>query len=89
MGLGSLGRDIADALRFFTRLRVGEPAPGAPLDVDRIAWAAPVAGLAVGLIGALALVRHRAARPAPAPSGRARNSCARRDDRSVARGRAR
>src|ERR1700722_6768795 len=56
MGLGSLGRDIADALRFFTRLRVGEPEPGAPLDVDRIAWAAPIAGLAAGLIGALALV---------------------------------
>jgi adenosylcobinamide-GDP ribazoletransferase len=56
MGLGSLGRDIADALRFFTRLRVGEPELGAPLHVDRIAWAAPVAGLAVGLIGALALV---------------------------------
>jgi adenosylcobinamide-GDP ribazoletransferase len=56
MGLGSPGRDIADALRFFTRLHVGEPEPGAPLDVDRIAWAAPVAGLAVGLIGALALV---------------------------------
>jgi adenosylcobinamide-GDP ribazoletransferase len=49
------GRDIADALRFFTRLRVGEPEPGAPFDIDRIAWAAPVAGVAVGLIGALAL----------------------------------
>jgi adenosylcobinamide-GDP ribazoletransferase len=45
------GRDIADALRFFTRLRVGEPGPGAPLDLDRIAWAAPVAGAVVGLIG--------------------------------------
>jgi adenosylcobinamide-GDP ribazoletransferase len=61
MDLGSPGRfgpaarDIADALRFFTRLRVGEPGPGAPLDIDRIAWAAPVAGVAVGLIGALAL----------------------------------
>ena len=58
MGLGSLSRfvsDIADALRFFTRLRVGEPDPGASLDIDRIAWAAPVAGVAVGLIGALVL----------------------------------
>jgi adenosylcobinamide-GDP ribazoletransferase len=58
MGFGSPGRfirDIADALRFFTRLRVGEPEPGAPLDFDRIAWAAPVAGVAVGLIGGLAL----------------------------------
>ncbi len=54
MGLSAI-RDIADALRFFTRLRVGEPGPGAALDIDRIAWAAPVAGVAVGLIGALAL----------------------------------
>jgi adenosylcobinamide-GDP ribazoletransferase len=55
MGLGSPGRDIAGALRFFTRLRVGEPKSGAPLDIDRIAWAAPVAGVVVGLIGALIL----------------------------------
>ena len=52
MGLGRPGRDIADALRFFTRLPLGEPRPGAPLDIDRIAWAAPVAGVVVGLIGA-------------------------------------
>jgi adenosylcobinamide-GDP ribazoletransferase len=58
MGLGSSGRfvrDMADALRFFTRLPVGQAGPGAPLDIDRIAWAAPVAGVAVGLIGALIL----------------------------------
>src|SRR3984885_6453249 len=55
MGLGAPRRDIADALRFFTRLRLGEPEPGAPLDIDRIVWAAPVAGVAVGLIGALIL----------------------------------
>src|SRR6202020_1613619 len=61
MGLGQpgriprVGRDIADALRFFTRLRVGKPSLSAPLDLDRIAWAAPVAGVAGGLIGALAL----------------------------------
>jgi adenosylcobinamide-GDP ribazoletransferase len=48
-------RDIADALRFFTRLRVGGPGAAATLDIDRIAWAAPVAGVAVGLIGALVL----------------------------------
>jgi adenosylcobinamide-GDP ribazoletransferase len=48
-------RDIADALRFFTRLRVGEPGPGAPLDIERFAWAAPVAGAVVGLIGGLVL----------------------------------
>jgi adenosylcobinamide-GDP ribazoletransferase len=61
MGLDSSGRfagarhDIADALRFFTRLRVGDPGTGAPLDIERTAWAAPVAGVAVGLIGALIL----------------------------------
>jgi adenosylcobinamide-GDP ribazoletransferase len=58
MGLGlarRFVRDIAGALRFFTRLCVGEPEPGAPLDIDRIAWAAPVAGVAIGLVGGLAL----------------------------------
>jgi adenosylcobinamide-GDP ribazoletransferase len=58
MGLGSPRRfvsDIAESLRFFTRLRLGEPDPGASLDIDRIAWAAPVAGVAVGVIGALVL----------------------------------
>jgi adenosylcobinamide-GDP ribazoletransferase len=55
MGFALARRDIAESLRFFTRLRLGEPSLGAPLDIDRIAWAAPVAGVAVGLIGALAL----------------------------------
>src|SRR6516165_4237398 len=61
MGLGSprrfagAARDVADALRFFTRLRVGAPTPEVALDMDRIAWAAPVAGAVVGLIGALVL----------------------------------
>ena len=54
MGLSG-ARDIADALRFFTRLRMGGPGAAATLDIDRIAWAAPVAGVAVGLIGALVL----------------------------------
>ena len=46
--------DVADALRFFTRL----PLPRddrAPLDIDRIAWAAPVAGAIVGLVAAAVL----------------------------------
>ncbi len=61
MGSGRPGRfspaarDVADALRFFTRLNVGGPGPAAPLDLGRIAWAAPIAGAAVGLIGALIL----------------------------------
>ena len=61
MGLGSFrrfspaARDIAVALRFFTRLRVGAPEPSAVLDIGRIAWAAPIAGVAVGLVGSLVL----------------------------------
>ena len=46
-------RDVAAALRFFTRLPAGEPSDA--LDMNRIAWAAPVAGAAVGLVGALIL----------------------------------
>jgi adenosylcobinamide-GDP ribazoletransferase len=48
-------RDIGDALRFFTRAPIDGPSAGAPLDLNRFAWAAPIAGVAVGLIGALAL----------------------------------
>jgi adenosylcobinamide-GDP ribazoletransferase len=61
MGLGSsrrfapAARDIADALRFFTRLGVGAPEPSVALDIGRIAWAAPIAGVFVGLVGALVL----------------------------------
>ena len=61
MGLGSsrrfvlAARDTADALRFFTRLSVGAPEPSLALDLGRTAWAAPVAGVFVGLGGALVL----------------------------------
>ena len=41
---------VADALGFFTRLPLGA-ANGQSLDFDRIAWAAPVAGAIVGLVG--------------------------------------
>lgn len=49
-------RDVADALAFFTRLpRVGPPpAADSPFVFSRFAWAAPIAGAVVGLIGALA-----------------------------------
>jgi len=50
-------RDIGDALRFFTRVPVGDPGASAPLDINRFAWAAPVAGAVVGLIGARARAR--------------------------------
>ena len=61
MGLNSprrfalAARDIGDALRFFTRLPVGKAPPAATLDIDRIAWAAPIAGVFVGLIGGVVL----------------------------------
>jgi adenosylcobinamide-GDP ribazoletransferase len=48
-------RDFGGALRFFTRIRIGETTAGEPLDIGRVAWAAPLAGAAVGLIGALIL----------------------------------
>ena len=47
-------RDVADALRFFTRLPLPTP-PDADFDFNRFAWAAPVAGAAVGLVGVAAL----------------------------------
>jgi adenosylcobinamide-GDP ribazoletransferase len=53
--LAPAARDIGDALRFFTRAPLAAPSGGAALDINRIAWAAPVAGLAVGLAGALVL----------------------------------
>ncbi len=50
----SIPRDVADALRFFTRLPL--PAlPDEPFDFNRFAWAAPVAGAVAGLVGAAAL----------------------------------
>jgi adenosylcobinamide-GDP ribazoletransferase len=52
--LGPAARDIGDALGFFTRLPLAR-ADGAPLDMNRIAWAAPVAGAIVGLVGVGAL----------------------------------
>jgi len=51
-GVAARAEDVVDALRFFTRL----PLPASRgFDFARIAWAAPVAGAAVGLIGAVAL----------------------------------
>ncbi len=48
-------RDVGAALLFFTRAPLGQAAPAAAFDMNRIAWAAPVAGAAVGLVGALVL----------------------------------
>jgi adenosylcobinamide-GDP ribazoletransferase len=55
----SFQRDLADALRFFTRLPLpASPDPG--FDVNRTAWAAPFAGAIVGFAGVLALTAAEA-----------------------------
>jgi len=59
--LARLGPDLGDNVRFFTRL----PWPGAgfaPPDFQRIAWAAPLAGALVGLVGAATLIVGHAIR---------------------------
>ena len=48
-------RDVADALRFLTRLPLAVPERQEPLDFNRIAWAAPVAGAIVGVVGTCVL----------------------------------
>ncbi len=55
----SVRRDLADALRFFTRLPLPPP-PDAGFDLNRIAWAIPVAGAVVGFAGVLALAAAEA-----------------------------
>ncbi len=50
-------RDVVDNLRFFSALPIPSRDAGqdARLDLARIAWATPIAGAAIGAIGALAL----------------------------------
>ncbi len=50
--------DLADTLRFFTRLPIG--GEGRAPDFRRIGWAAPLVGALVGAIGAVVLVAARA-----------------------------
>jgi len=50
--------DVADNLRFFTRLPLG--GRGLAPDFRRIGWAAPLAGALIGVIGAAVLVIARA-----------------------------
>jgi len=60
-GLARFGPDLGANVRFFTRLPwpgVGGSAP----DFRRIAWAAPLAGALIGLVGAAALGLAQAAR---------------------------
>ena len=49
-------RAAADALRFFTRLPIPDSGTRPSFDMNQLAWAAPVAGAVVGLIGCAALM---------------------------------
>src|SRR6201995_5546400 len=52
--LGGLIADLRIAISLCTRLPVGPTAPPGDGDVARASWAFPVAGILVGLVGALA-----------------------------------
>ena len=55
----ALRRNLADALRFFTRLPL-PASPDAGFDINGAAWAAPFAGAVVGFAGVLALAAAEA-----------------------------
>lgn len=64
MRIDRIAEDLLVALRFYSRLPVAPKAdaPDAygPPDLDRIAYAIPLAGVVIGLIGAACLVAGRA-----------------------------
>jgi adenosylcobinamide-GDP ribazoletransferase len=53
--LAPAARDVGDALRFFTRLPLAPAAACQPFNFNRIAWAAPLAGAILGLVGSAVL----------------------------------
>jgi adenosylcobinamide-GDP ribazoletransferase len=56
--------DLAASILFLTRLRYGPARPAAGGDIAQAGWAFPIAGLLVGLIGAVVyLVGHRVGLP--------------------------
>ena len=56
--------DVAASVLFLTRLRYGPALPARGAAISRAGWAFPLAGLLVGLIGALVyLLAHRAGLP--------------------------
>ncbi len=57
--------DLTASILFLTRLRFGPAKPVAGAEIGRAAWAFPIAGVVVGLIGALVYaLAHRAGLPA-------------------------
>jgi adenosylcobinamide-GDP ribazoletransferase len=60
--------DLKAALQFSTRLPMSGGLPGDRVDFAHMAWALPIAGAIVGLIGALAYALARALGLAPFPS---------------------
>jgi len=57
--LRRLWADVAANLRFFSRLPLPAPGANADFDLKRIAWATPLAGAAIGAIGAAGLALAR------------------------------
>ena len=53
--LALAARDISEALRFFSRAPIGRPLLTQALDLNRIAWAAPVTGALIGLAAGFVL----------------------------------
>ena len=48
--------DLTASLGFLTRLPMARTAPAGGADIGRAAWAFPIAGIVVGMIGALVYV---------------------------------
>jgi adenosylcobinamide-GDP ribazoletransferase len=63
--LADCADDLKESLRFLTRLPVGRAGPHVDADLSRAAWAFPLAGVVVGLIGAaIYVLAHQLRLPA-------------------------
>jgi adenosylcobinamide-GDP ribazoletransferase len=63
--LADCAGDLKASLQFLTRLPMGRAAPTAGADIAHAAWAFPLAGIVVGLIGAIAYaLAHKLGLPA-------------------------
>jgi adenosylcobinamide-GDP ribazoletransferase len=66
--LRDIASDLKAALQFSTRLPIGSWIAGDRVDFNQMAWAIPIAGAIVGLIGALVYTLARALGLTPVPS---------------------
>jgi adenosylcobinamide-GDP ribazoletransferase len=63
--LADCANDLKQSLRFLTRLSTGRTTPEGDTDLTRAAWAFPLAGIVVGLIGAaIYVLAHQLRLPA-------------------------